>query len=90
MNFVIFPMFFMSSALYPLWKLRESGAEILYLIASLNPFTHVVELVRFAAYGQRNDTSLMVVIVCTIVAFLVAVLGYDPQRGFIRRAKPAG
>ena len=25
MNFVIFPMFFMSSALYPLWKLRESA-----------------------------------------------------------------
>ena len=27
MNFVIFPMFFISSALYPLWKLQESGAE---------------------------------------------------------------
>jgi ABC-2 type transport system permease protein len=26
MNFVIFPMFFLSSALYPLWKLEESGA----------------------------------------------------------------
>ena len=27
MNFVIFPMFFVSSALYPLWKVQESGAE---------------------------------------------------------------
>ena len=26
MNFVVFPMFFLSSALYPLWKLREAGA----------------------------------------------------------------
>ena len=25
MNFVMFPMFFFSSALYPLWKLREGG-----------------------------------------------------------------
>lgn len=25
MNFVIFPMFFLSSALYPLWILREAG-----------------------------------------------------------------
>ena len=25
MNFVIFPMFFLSSALYPLWKMRESS-----------------------------------------------------------------
>jgi ABC-2 type transport system permease protein len=30
MNFVIFPMFFLSSALYPLWKLQESGAEAVY------------------------------------------------------------
>ena len=32
MNFVIFPMFFMSSALYPLWRVREASpilAEIL-------------------------------------------------------------
>jgi ABC-2 type transport system permease protein len=28
MNFVIFPMFFLSSALYPLWKLEESGATV--------------------------------------------------------------
>ena len=25
MNFVIFPMFFLSSALYPLWKMAESS-----------------------------------------------------------------
>ena len=28
MNFVMFPMFFFSSALYPLWKLREGGSEV--------------------------------------------------------------
>ena len=27
MNFVIFPMFFLSTALYPLWRLKESGAD---------------------------------------------------------------
>src|SRR5829696_7968620 len=48
MNFVIFPMFFLSSALYPLWKLKESGAEIVYWLAHVNPFTYVVELIRFA------------------------------------------
>ena len=25
MNFVIFPMFFLSTALYPLWKMREAS-----------------------------------------------------------------
>src|SRR5690606_32414070 len=47
MNFVIFPMFFCSSALYPLWKLRESGAGFLWWVAQANPFTHAVELIRF-------------------------------------------
>ena len=28
MNFVIFPMFFASSALYPLWRIRESSERL--------------------------------------------------------------
>ena len=47
MNFVIFPMFFASSALYPLWKVKESS-PFLYYVCQLNPFTHAVELIRFA------------------------------------------
>ena len=47
MNFVIFPMFFMSSALYPLWKMAESSV-LLHNICALNPFTYAVELIRFA------------------------------------------
>ena len=31
MNFVMFPMFFFSSALYPLWRLREGGSEVALL-----------------------------------------------------------
>jgi ABC-2 type transport system permease protein len=51
MNFVIFPMFFASSALYPLWRIRE-GSPYLYEVARLNPFSHAVELIRFALYGE--------------------------------------
>ena len=86
MNFVIFPMFFISTALYPLWKLRESGAESLYWLALFNPFTHAVELIRFAAYGKLAPISLAVCIGCGVVAFIIATIGYDPQRGFLRRA----
>ena len=90
MNFVIFPMFFISSALYPLWKLEESGAEVVYAIATYNPFTHVVELVRFALYGQFNGLSFVVVAGVLAVVFALAVWGYDPQRGLIKRApRPA-
>lgn len=87
MNFVIFPMFFLSSALYPLWKLRESGAEWLYYVSSVNPFNHAVELVRFAAYDKFNATSLYVVVGTSIVCFVLAAIAYDPQRGLIRRRR---
>ena len=90
MNFVIFPMFFISSALYPLWKLREGGAEIVYLLAALNPFTHAVELCRFALYGMFNATSAAVVICSGIAFFALAVWGYDPQRGILRRTRGGG
>jgi ABC-2 type transport system permease protein len=90
MNFVIFPMFFISSALYPLWKLQESGAEIIYFLAQINPFTHAIELIRFALYGKFNGVSLAVVVGCTLVFFVLAAYGYDPQRGLVSRVqKPA-
>jgi ABC-2 type transport system permease protein len=85
MNFVIFPMFFLSTALYPLWKLQESGAWIVHTLARFNPFTHAVEAMRFALYGQWRGESLAVVAACTIVFFALALWGYDPQRGTARR-----
>ena len=90
MNFVIFPMFFLSSALYPLWKLEEAGAAIIHSLALLNPFTHVVELVRFSFYGQLNLTALAVVVGCLLLFFVLSVLGYNPQRGLVRRVQRPG
>ncbi len=90
MNFVIFPMFFASSALYPLWRIKESSL-ILYQICAANPFTHAVELIRFALYGQVNIEALTVVVLCTLVFMALAIYGYDPARGLIaRRGGPAG
>ena len=61
MNFVIFPMFFASSALYPLWKMQESSL-VLYWLCALNPFTHGVELIRHALYGKFSLLSMAVVL----------------------------
>lgn len=91
MNFVIFPMFFASSALYPLWKMRE-GSWILYQICYYNPFTWAVELIRFAFYQKMNWEALAVVAVCTIVFLGLSVWAYDPSRGIQQRkaTAPAG
>ncbi len=86
MNFVIFPMFFASSALYPLWRVQE-GSPMLYYVCLFNPFTHAVELIRFALYGQMNWVSLAVVGGCTAVFMIGAVFAYDPSRPQPPRAR---
>ncbi|WP_295845601.1 ABC transporter permease [Tardiphaga sp.] len=88
MNFVIFPMFFASSALYPLWRVRE-GSPMLAWLCEFNPFTHAVELIRFALYGRLNGMSLAIVAGCTALFMVGAALAYDPSRGIGRRG-PAG
>src|SRR5438309_4748165 len=85
MNFVMFPMFFFSSALYPLWKLREGGSEWLYWASMANPFTLAVEMIRYSLYGELEPVATLVVCGSTVLFFLLAVIGYDPQRGMLRR-----
>jgi ABC-2 type transport system permease protein len=83
MNFVIFPMFFLSSALYPLWKIAESS-ELLVQICHLNPFTYAVELIRFALYGQLNLLSFGICIAASLLFMIVAIIGFDPQRTLMK------
>jgi ABC-2 type transport system permease protein len=90
MNFVIFPMYFLSTALYPLWKLEESGATWVAWAAQVNPFTHAVEWLRFALYGKDPGLSPWVVLGTLAVCFVLAVWGYDPQRGFGALSKRGG
>lgn len=88
MNFVVFPLFFCSSALYPLWKMRESSV-LLYQICSLNPFTHAVELIRHALYLQVHWPALGWTLLAAAVFMALAVVGYDPARGLMRRKAEA-
>jgi len=88
MNFVIFPMFFASSALYPLWRVREAS-PLLYHICRFNPFSYAVDLIRFALYRQVEWTALAVVSATTVVFLAAAIIAYDPARGMLsRRAGP--
>ena len=84
MNFVIFPMFFASSALYPLWKMRE-GSLWLFYICIYNPFTYAVELIRFALYLEVNWQALAVVVGCLLVFLGLSVWAYSPAFGNIQR-----
>jgi ABC-2 type transport system permease protein len=90
MNFVIFPMFFLSPALYPLWRVKESSV-LLYELCRLNPFTYAVEVLRFGLYLQINWAALGIVAAALAVALALGIWAYDPARGILgRRGKAAG
>jgi len=84
MNFVIFPMFFASSALYPLWRVKDASLWLWYA-CEINPFTHAVELIRFALYGRLTWISTLVVLGYLVLFVVLAVWGYDPARGLVGR-----
>ncbi|MEQ9638710.1 MAG: ABC transporter permease [Alphaproteobacteria bacterium] len=90
MNFVIFPMFFLSTALYPLWRMQEASI-VLYRICAVNPFTHAVEMIRHALYQQLDPLAVLAVLGALVVFAVGAVYGYDPSRGMLtRRGGPGG
>ena len=79
MNFVIFPMFFLSSALYPLWRMRESS-EFIFWICTTNPFTYAVELLRHALYLKLDTQALIITTSCLVLIFTFAAWRYNaPQ-----------
>lgn len=84
MNFVIFPLFFSSTALYPLWRIQEN-APWLATIVEFNPFTHGVELIRFTLYAKLDWLNLFIVTGSLAVFFALAVFGYQSKRRLLKK-----
>jgi len=83
-NVLLFPMMFISGALYPAGGLPP----LLRWIARVNPVTHMVELVR-SALGQPTDltpaANLLALGVFALVTFLLASILFDPEQRFTGR-----
>jgi len=86
MNFVIFPMFFLSSALYPLWKIKDSSI-VIYTISSYNPFTYIVEFIRFTLYSKFDFTNFVIILLLIIFSLLLAFIGYSSKNIFKKSRK---
>jgi ABC-2 type transport system permease protein len=56
MNFVIFPVFFLSGSLYPVRRLPE----VLYWAAALNPYTYGVDLLKHALLPGTSSADFSV------------------------------
>ncbi len=78
MNFVIFPAFFLSSALYPLWQLRESS-ELIYWISVFNPFTHLIEIIRFGMHGIAMTPTGWITLAVLVVITPAAGYLFRPE-----------
>ena len=63
----------------------KESSDLIYMICVLNPFTYVVESIRFALYMQTNILAYSVVSVVFLLFFGLAVLGYDPKTGMLHR-----
>jgi ABC-2 type transport system permease protein len=86
MNFVIFPMFFLSSALYPISQIGESSA-LLAVICRINPFACAVELVRFSLYLRLNVEALACTAAGLFIFLTLAIGGYSPAKSLMPRKR---
>lgn len=71
-NFLIFPLFFLSSALYPL----NNAPDWLRILASVNPLSYAVDGLRFTLihethFGIAKDLIVMAITVVVCVVFAV-------------------
>lgn len=65
-TFVMFPLFFLSNALYPL----DSAPSVLKFLASINPLTYSVDGLRYVLLGQSHFSIVLdlAVMLATLVA----------------------
>lgn len=71
-NFLIFPLFFLSSSLYPL----TSAPGWLKFLASINPLSYQVDLLRYTLSNQHHfnlGLDLAVVVAALLAAIIFAV-----------------
>ena len=67
------------------WHTKNVTARLLHDICAANPFTHAVELIRFALYGQLKLPALGWTCLAGAILMALALWGYDPARGLLRR-----
>lgn len=71
-NFLVFPLFFLSSALYPL----SDAPSVLRILSSVNPVSYAVDGLRYALIGQTHfglGKDLLVMTVMLVVCVIFAV-----------------
>lgn len=77
-NFVVFPMFLFSGALFPL----DTAPDLIKYIGYINPLTYCVDALRFFLIGQNHFPiwiDLGVLIIATIIALYLATWSFTKR-----------
>lgn len=75
-NFIIFPLFFLSSALYPL----TNAPDWLRILSELNPLSYTVDALRYFLIDQTHfgiGKDLIVIVIALILSVWFAVNRFD-------------
>jgi ABC-2 type transport system permease protein len=90
MNFVIFPMFFLSGGLYPIKRLPEALRATIYL----NPLTYGIDLFKSVLLGQTAESSAAaefpvivdvgLLLIFTLVTLFLATIWFDKEAKLMR------
>jgi ABC-2 type transport system permease protein len=86
MNFVIFPMFFLSGGLYPVKLLPEP----LRILVSVNPLTYGIDLFKHVLLNAAEfppALDIAVLLAVSLIAAAIATLLFDKESKLMRAAK---
>jgi ABC-2 type transport system permease protein len=87
-NVVLFPLLFLSGALYP----TAGMPSALRVVSRLNPVSYAVDLMRLVL-GQPAEfgalRSIIVLSTTTVLAFCLTALIFDPEQRFVLRSRTA-
>jgi ABC-2 type transport system permease protein len=87
-NVVLFPLLFVSGALYP----TAGMPAALLVLARINPVTYQVDLMRHA-FGQPAEfgvgSDVLVLTLAAVALFSLTALLFDPEQRFVKRSASA-
>jgi ABC-2 type transport system permease protein len=88
-NVVLFPLLFVSGALYP----TGGMPSVLRALARINPVTYQVDLMRHAFHQPAEFTvarGVLALAVAAMLAFGLTALLFDPEQRFVGTRAPSG
>jgi ABC-2 type transport system permease protein len=53
---------------------------LLFNISSYNPFTYIVEAIRFSLYGKFDENTFLILGISFIITLLMAFLGFKSKK----------